>query len=87
MLDTPRINTDLVETLTQIIFSLTEDERKLLLWQLADPNPTDPESLKEKLTVAAEQIQAGEYHDYTDQTLPDLLRTIRDRGQQRLHNP
>jgi hypothetical protein len=78
------INTDLIETLTQIILSLTEQERQILLLQLQDPNPDDRQPLSEKIAIAAEQLRTGEYTEYTDATLPTLFDTIRSRGQQRL---
>jgi hypothetical protein len=78
------VNTTLVDTLTQIVLSLTEQERQLLLWQIQDPHPTDRQTLSEKLAIATEQIRSGEYTEYTDETLPTLLDKIRDRGQQRL---
>ena len=75
------INSDLIETLTQIILSLNEQELQLLLHQLQDPNPTDAESLQQKILIGAQQIVDG---DYTDYTLPQLMSKIRSRGQQRL---
>jgi hypothetical protein len=78
------INTVLVDTLTQIVLSLTEQERQLLMWQIQVPHPLDRQTLTEKLTLAAEQLRSGEYTEYTDETLPQLLDKIRERGQQRL---
>jgi hypothetical protein len=87
MLEAETINTELVETLTQIIFSLTEKERQLLLCQFQDPDPGNQQTLVEQLTVASEQMRSGEFNEYTDATLPSLLDKIRERGQQRLdHN-
>jgi hypothetical protein len=78
------VNSVLIDTLTQIILSLNEQERQLLLHQLQDPSPTDPQSLQQKLEIGAQQLQSGEYTEYTDDTLPELLGKIRSRGQSRL---
>jgi hypothetical protein len=64
------INSDLVETLIQIIWSLNEQERQLLLRQLQDPNLTDVH------LIGVQQILDGEYIDYTDETLPELMPKI-----------
>jgi hypothetical protein len=84
MIQAMPINSDLVETLTQIIWSLNEQERQLLLHQLQDPNPTDSQSLQQKVSIGAQQILDGEYTSYTDETLPELMSKIRSRGQKRI---
>ncbi len=71
------VNSALVDTLTQIILSLNEQEREILLHQLQDPHPSDPQSLQQKIEMGAQQLQNGEYTQYTDETLPELLGTIR----------
>jgi hypothetical protein len=81
---TMRVNAVLIDTLTQIILSLNEQDRQLLLHQLQDPNPTDLQSLQQKIEIGAQQILNGEYTDYTDEPLPELLGKIRSRGQDRL---
>jgi hypothetical protein len=78
------VNSALVDTLTQIILSLNEQEREILLHQLQDPHPSDPQSLQQKIEMGAQQLQNGEYTQYTDETLPELLSKIRSRGQARL---
>jgi hypothetical protein len=78
------INSTLIETLTQIILSLSEQERQILLHQLQDPNPTDRQNLQQKIAIGAQQLLDGNYTEYTDETLPDLLAKIRSRGQDRL---
>jgi hypothetical protein len=85
MIQAMPVNSVLIETLTQIILSLNEQERQLLLHQLRDPNPTDPQSLQQKIAIGAQQLLAGEYTEYTDETLPELLDKIRARGQNRLN--
>ena len=78
------VNSVLIDTLTQIILSLNKQERQILLHQLQDPNPTDPQSLQQKIEIGAQQLQKGDYSEYTDETLPELLGKIRSRGQNRL---
>jgi hypothetical protein len=85
MIQAQPINSDLIETLTQVILSLSEQERQLLLHQLQDPNPTDPQSLQQKISIGAQQILNGDYTEYTDETLPQLMSKIRSRGQKRLN--
>jgi hypothetical protein len=84
MIQATPVNSALIETLTQIILSLSEQERQILLHQLQDPNPTDPHSLQQKISIGAQQLRDGDYTEYTDETLPDLLGKIRSRGQDRL---
>jgi hypothetical protein len=84
MIQAMPINSDLIETLTQIILSLNEQERQLLLHQLQDPNPTDSQSLQQKIAIGAQQILDGDYTEYTDETLPELMTKIRSCGQNRL---
>ncbi len=78
------VNSALVDTLTQIILSLNEQEREILLHQLQDPHPSDSQSLQQKIEIGAQQLQNGEYTQYTNETLPELLGKIRSRGQARL---
>ena len=84
MIQSMPVNSVLIDTLTQIILSLNERERQLLLHQLQDPHPLDPQSLQHKIEIGAQQLQNGEYSEYTDETLPELLGKIRSRGQDRL---
>ena len=84
MIQSMPVNSVLIDTLTQIILSLNKQERQLLLHQLQNPNPTDSQSLQHKLEIGAHQLQNGDYTDYTDDTLPELLGKIRSRGQNRL---
>jgi hypothetical protein len=84
MIQSMPVNSVLIDTLTQIILSLNEQERQLLLHQLQDPHPTDPQSLQQKIEIGAQQMRNGEYTEYIDETLPELLGKIRSRGQNRL---
>jgi hypothetical protein len=81
MIQATPVNSELIETLTQIILSLNKQERQLLLHQLQDPNPNDAQSLQQKISIGAQQLLAGEYTEYTDETLPELIGSIRSRGQ------
>jgi hypothetical protein len=81
MSQTMPINADLVDSLAQVILSLNDQERQLLLDQVQDPNPGDRETLREKIAIAEQQRLAGEYTDYTDETLPDLFAAMRSRVQ------
>jgi hypothetical protein len=80
MIQSMPVNSVLIDTLTQIILSLNEQERQLLLHQLQDPHPTDPQSLQQKIEIGAQQLLNGEYIEYTDETLPELLGKIRSRS-------
>jgi hypothetical protein len=84
MIQSMPVNSMLIDTLTQIILSLNEQERQILLHQLQDPNPTDLQSLQQKIEIGVQQLINGEYTEYTDETLPELLDKIRSRGQNRL---
>jgi hypothetical protein len=90
MTEAATINTQLIDTLTQIILALTEEERHILIHKLLTPNPTsdntkaDRETLKQEIAIGAGQLQAGQYTEYDDSSLPNLLLTIKQRGQQRL---
>jgi hypothetical protein len=84
MIQSMPVNTVLIDTLTQIILALNEQERQLLLHQLQDPNPADLQSLQQKIEIGAQQLLNGEYTEYTDETLPELLGKIRSRGQNRI---
>ena len=84
------INTQLIDTLTQIILALTEEERHILIHKLVNPNQTsdttkvDRETLKQEIAIGAGQLQTGQCTEYDDSCLPNLLVTIKQRGQQRL---
>ncbi|MEG3903117.1 hypothetical protein QUB19_12605 [Microcoleus sp. B4-C5] len=90
MTEAATINTQLIDTLTQIILALTEEERHILIHKLLIPNQTsdttkaDRETLKQEIAIGVEQLQTGQYTEYDDNSLPNLLLTIKQRGQQRL---
>jgi hypothetical protein len=84
MIQSMPVNSVLIDTLTQIILALNEQERQLLFHQLQDPNPADLQNLQQKIEIGAQQLLNGEYTEYTDETLPELLGKIRSRGQNRI---
>jgi hypothetical protein len=90
MTEAATINTQLIDTLSQIILALTEEERDILIHKLLTPNQisdnakADRETLKQEIAIGVEQLQAGQYTEYDDSSLPNLLLTIKQRGQQRL---
>ncbi|MBV6623000.1 MAG: type II toxin-antitoxin system Phd/YefM family antitoxin [Rivularia sp. (in: Bacteria)] len=42
------------------------------------------ESLKRDITAGAEQLKNGEYTEYDDESLPNLLENIKERGKRKL---
>ncbi|MEG4032844.1 hypothetical protein Q5691_18650 [Microcoleus sp. w1-18aA5] len=92
MTEAATINTQLIDTLTQIILALTEEERHILIHKLLTPNQTsdttkaDRETLKQEIAIGVEQLQTGQYTEYDDNSLPNLLLSIKQRGQQRLQH-
>jgi hypothetical protein len=84
MIQSMPVNSVLIDTLTQIILALNEQERQLLFHQLQDPHPADLQNLQQKIEIGAQQLLNGEYTEYTDETLPELLGKIRSRGQNRI---
>lgn len=87
---TASINTKLIDSLAQIILSLTEEEQKLLAQKIeyrslsSEELQKKREALHHDIALGAEQLQNGDYAEYDDSTLPNLLETIKMRGKQRL---
>ncbi|MFB2974157.1 hypothetical protein ACE1CD_34770 [Aerosakkonema sp. BLCC-F183] len=87
---TASINTKLIDSLAQIILSLTEEERRILAQKVQYPSLSDEElqnkweALQRDIAIGMEQLKNGEYAEYDDSTLPNLLETIKIRGKQRL---
>lgn len=85
------INFRLIDSLTQIILSLSEEERSLLGVKVQNPHLSETElqtkyaDLKQAIAIAQQQIEQGDYTEYDDASLPSLLQTIKSRGQQRLN--
>lgn len=84
------INVKLIDSLAQIILSLTDDERQLLAQKVQHPllsneeRQRNLEALQRDLEIGAEQLKSGFYTEYDDSSLPSLLETIKLRGKQRL---
>ena len=84
------INTKLIESLAQIILSLTEEERQLLAQktQYLQVNSGEYQqqlaALQQDIALGVKQLESGEYVEYSDSSLPKLLETIKTRGKQRL---
>jgi hypothetical protein len=86
---TSSINAKLIDSLAQIILSLTEEEQKLLAQKIQYPSLSDEElqkkreALQSDLALGLKQLQDGQYNEYDESSLPNLLETIKTRGKQR----
>ncbi|TRU48610.1 MAG: hypothetical protein EWV49_12990 [Microcystis aeruginosa Ma_QC_Ch_20071001_S25] len=84
------INTKLIDSLAQIILSLTDEEQQLLLQKIQHPAlaseeiQRQQEALQQEIELGIEQLKQGNYVEYDDSSLPSLLETIKMRGKQRL---
>ncbi|GET39382.1 hypothetical protein [Microseira wollei] len=90
MTEAATINTQLIDTLTQIILALTDEERHILIHKVLTPNQAsdttnaEQETLKQEIAIGAQQLQTGQFTEYDDTSVPNLFLTIKQRGQQRL---
>lgn len=79
-----------MESLTQIILALTQEERDLLDFQVQRSTLTDQSiqtaqtALHHDLEVGLAQLEAGETTEYDQASLPMLLEKIRQRGQEQI---
>jgi hypothetical protein len=84
------INAKLIDSIAQIILSLTDEERQLLAQKIQYSSLSSEEiqrkweALQSEITLGAEQLKSGDYTEYDDCSLPNLLKTVKSRGQQRL---
>lgn len=84
------INARLIDSLAQIILSLPDEERQLLAQKIQYPSLSNEElqskweSLQHDVALGMEQLKNGEYAEYDDSSLPNLIETIQMRGKQRL---
>ncbi len=84
------INTKLIDSLAQIILSLTDQERHLLEQKIQHLQISEEElqlkreALQRDVALGAEQLRNGEYTEYDESLLPSLLETIKTHGKQRL---
>ncbi|MFB2895555.1 hypothetical protein ACE1CI_21830 [Aerosakkonemataceae cyanobacterium BLCC-F50] len=87
---TNSINTKLIDSLAQIILSLTDEEQQLLAQKIQYPSLSNEELqnkrevLQRDIALGVKQLKNGEYTEYDDSTLPNLLDNIKMRGKQRL---
>ena len=87
---TNSINAKLIDSLAQIILSLTEEEQQILAQKIqyrslsGEELQKKREALQGDIVLGVEQLQNGDYAEYDDSTLPNLLETIKIRGKQRL---
>ncbi|MCA2644086.1 MULTISPECIES: hypothetical protein [unclassified Microcystis] len=84
------LNIKLIDSLAQIILSLTDEERELLQQKIRHSALSDEaiqrqqEALQQEIELGIEQLKQGNYVEYDDSSLPSLLETIKMRGKQRL---
>lgn len=78
------INSQLIDTLAQVISALTEPERQILLHKLQPHHDSDQGSLQQDIAIGVLQLEAGDYTDYDANSLPNLLSAIKHRGKLRL---
>ncbi len=79
----PTINTRLVDSLAQIILSLSQEEYQILIEKIQKQQKIA--SLKQDIAAGIQQLQNGEYTEYDENTLPSLITSIKARGRERLH--
>jgi hypothetical protein len=82
------INSKLIDSLAQIILSLTKEERNSLEQKIKPSSSneieTKFETLQHDINLGINQIQNGDYTEYDDLSLPNLLETIKIRGNDQL---
>ncbi|MFM2063139.1 MAG: hypothetical protein RLZZ507_2809 [Cyanobacteriota bacterium] len=84
------INTRLLDSLAQIILSLSQEEYQILVEKIQrsrlseHQNQQSIESLKEDISAGIQQIQNGEYTEYDENNLSTLITSIKARGRERL---
>lgn len=86
----PTINTRLLDSLAQIILSLSQEEYQILIEKIQHSRLAEHQkqqniaSLKQDIAAGIQQLQNGEYTEYDENTLPSLLTSIKARGRERL---
>ncbi len=87
---TTSVNTKLIDSLAQIILSLSEEERQILTHKIQHPELSENElkhrqkMLQDEINLGRKQLENGQYMEYDEDSLPSLLDTIRMRGKKRL---
>ena len=84
------LNTRLIDSLTQIILSLSEAERQILAHQIQvslesaiEEPEADPE-LKDAIALGLQQLDRDLYTEYDRDSLPNLFEAIKIGGKKRL---
>lgn len=87
---TTSVNTKLIDSLAQIILSLNEEERQILTHKIQQTELSENELkhrqkiLQDEINLGREQLNNGQYIEYDEGSLPNLLDTVRMRGKKRL---
>ncbi len=87
---TTSVNTKLIDSLAQIILSLNEEERQILTHKIQQTELSENELkhrqkiLQDEINLGKEQLNNGQYIEYDEGSLPNLLDTVRMRGKKRL---
>jgi hypothetical protein len=82
------INTRLLDSLTQIILSLSQEEYQILVEKIQHSRLTkhqktqNIESLKQDIATGFQQLQNGEYTEYDENNLSTLITSIKARGRE-----
>jgi hypothetical protein len=80
------INSKLIDSLAQIILSLSEEEREFLEEKIKPLSTSETQSnleiLQHDILLGVNQIENGDYSEYDDLSLPNLLESIKTRGSQ-----
>ena len=77
------INTRLLDSLTQIILSLSQEEYQILVEKIQYSRLTEQqktqniESLKQDIAAGIQQLQNGEYTEYDENNLSTLITSIK----------
>lgn len=84
------INTRLLDSLAQIILSLSQEEYQILLEKIQKSRLSEYqkqqniESLKQDIAAGIQQLQNGECTEYDEYNLSTLMTSIKSRGRERL---
>ncbi|MBS9391677.1 MAG: hypothetical protein HEQ29_00430 [Dolichospermum sp. LBC05a] len=84
------INIRLLDSLSQIILALSQEEYQILVEKIQHSRLTEHqktqniESLKQDIAAGIQQLQNGEYTEYDENNLSTLITSIKERGRERL---
>ena len=79
----PTINTRLLDSLTQIILALSQEEYQILVEKIQHSRLTEKqktqniESLKQDIAAGIQQLENGEYTEYDENNLSTLITSIK----------